>query len=257
MKKEQGDNVAVVVVVAAAAAADDDDDDDNADDEMITLTQEKKIKVVTKEQLIALVGKDAVHQGIVVDAQPLPTLDISDITTAANQQQLVVVLDCVSDPHNVGAILRSSAVFGASALITTERHSPKESATLAKTACGALEVVPMCVVKNLANAIKELKANGFWCVAFAEEAGKSLHQIDLTGKIALVLGAEGDGLRRLTASMCDFYVRLDAANTFSTLNVSNAAAIALYETFQQQKRKEITCEGGKRERVNWLYSMSL
>ncbi len=200
---------------------------------------QKKIKVVTKEQLSALVGKDAVHQGIVLDIQPLANLDISDITTQVTQQQLVVVLDCVSDPHNVGAILRSAAVFGASALITTERHSPKESATLAKTACGALEVVPMCVVKNLASTIKELKENGFWCVAFAEEAEKSLEQIDLTGKIALVLGAEGDGLRRLTASMCDFYVRLDAANNFSTLNVSNAAAIALYETFQQQKRKAV------------------
>lgn len=193
------------------------------------------VHVMSKAQLSALLPKDAVHQGIALKVQPLVQWDLSDFLHDDAPNQILVLLDQVSDPHNVGAILRSCAVFGAKALILTDRNAPKESGTLAKTASGALEVVPLCVVKNLAQSIKSLKQAGFWCVAFAEEATQSLHQIDLKGKIALVLGAEGDGIRRLTAENCDFYARLDSADAFSTLNVSNAAAIALYETFQQQK----------------------
>jgi 23S rRNA (guanosine2251-2'-O)-methyltransferase len=194
----------------------------------------KNVEITTKEKLAALLPKDAVHQGIALNVQPLEPLDLSDVLHSDDANQIIVILDQVSDPHNIGAILRTAAVFGAKALILTDRHAPKETPTLAKSASGALEHVPLCFVKNLANALKDIKAAGFWCVAFAEEATQTLNQIDLKGKIALVLGAEGDGLRRLTSENCDFYVKLNSSHTFSTLNVSNAAAIACYETFQQQ-----------------------
>ncbi|MES2252442.1 MAG: 23S rRNA (guanosine(2251)-2'-O)-methyltransferase RlmB [Pseudomonadota bacterium] len=195
----------------------------------------KNVELTSKEKLAALLPKDAVHQGIALNVQTLHPLDLSDLLHSDEPNQILVILDQVSDPHNIGAILRTAAVFGAKALILTDRHAPKETPTLAKSASGALEHVPLCFVKNLAQSLKDIKEAGFWCVAFAEEATKTLNQIDLKGKIALVLGAEGDGLRRLTSENCDFYVKLQSASTFSTLNVSNAAAIALYETFQQQR----------------------
>ncbi len=196
----------------------------------------KKIELVTKEKLISVLPREAVHQGMAVKVQPLEPLDLSDVLRNDEKNQIIVILDQVSDPHNIGAILRTSAVFGTKALILTDRHAPKETPILAKSASGALEHVPLCFVKNLAHSLKAIKEAGFWCVAFAEEATQTLNQIDLKGKIALVLGAEGDGLRRLTSENCDFYVKLESASNFSTLNVSNAAAIALYETFQQQNR---------------------
>jgi 23S rRNA (guanosine2251-2'-O)-methyltransferase len=194
----------------------------------------KNIEITNKDKLDAILPKGAVHQGIALKVQPLQQMDLSDFLHSDEPNQILVILDQVSDPHNIGAILRTAAVFGAKALVLTDRHAPKETPILAKSASGALEYVPLCFVKNLAHALKSIKEAGFWCVAFAEEAKQTLAQVDLKGKIALVLGAEGDGLRRLTAENCDFYVKLQSTATFSTLNVSNAAAIALYETFQQQ-----------------------
>ena len=194
----------------------------------------KNIEITNKDKLDAILPKGAVHQGIALKVQPLQQMDLSDFLHSDEPNQILVILDQVSDPHNIGAILRTAAVFGAKALVLTDRHAPKETPILAKSASGALEHVPLCFVKNLAHALKSIKEAGFWCVAFAEEAKQTLAQVDLKGKIALVLGAEGDGLRRLTAENCDFYVKLQSTATFSTLNVSNAAAIALYETFQQQ-----------------------
>ncbi len=194
----------------------------------------KNVEITNKDKLDAILPKGAVHQGIALKVQPLQQMDLSDFLHSDKPNQILVILDQVSDPHNIGAILRTAAVFGAKALILTDRHAPKETPILAKSASGALEHVPLCFVKNLAHALKAIKEAGFWCVAFAEEATQTLRQVNLKGKIALVLGAEGDGLRRLTAENCDFYVKLQSTTTFSTLNVSNAAAIALYETFQQQ-----------------------
>ncbi|MES2608084.1 MAG: 23S rRNA (guanosine(2251)-2'-O)-methyltransferase RlmB [Pseudomonadota bacterium] len=201
----------------------------------VTGSARKNVELTSKEKLAAMLPKEAVHQGIALQVKSLEPLDLSDLLHNDAPNQILVILDQVTDPHNIGAILRTSAVFGAKALILTDRHAPKETPTLAKSASGALEHVPLCFVKNLAHALKDIKEAGFWCVAFAEEATQTLSQIDLKGKIALVLGAEGDGLRRLTSENCDFYVKLQSASTFSTLNVSNAAAIALYETFQQQR----------------------
>jgi 23S rRNA (guanosine2251-2'-O)-methyltransferase len=194
-----------------------------------------KVKQVDRRQLETLLPAGAVHQGIAVQVTPLPAMMIDELENDPSPNQCVVVLDQVSDPHNVRAILRSAAVFGAKALILTDRNAPTESGVLAKSGSGALEIVPIIRVTNLAHALKDLKDIGFWCVGFAETGDKTLDQIDLKGKIALVMGAEGDGMRRLTKDLCDFTVSLPTASSFSALNVSNAAAIALYETFRIQK----------------------
>ena len=192
-----------------------------------------KVEVIDRKNLESKLPPGAVHQGIALLVQPLENQPLDFLDDCKDPNQHVVVLDHVSDPHNIGAILRSAAVFGAKALIMTERHAPKESGVLAKSASGALEVVPLCVVKNLAHALKELKDLGFWCVGFAESGTQTLAEVNLKGKIALILGAEGDGMRRLTQESCDFTVRLPSAGSFSTLNVSNAAAVALYEVHKQ------------------------
>lgn len=195
-----------------------------------------KVEVVDRKDLENRLPPGSVHQGIVLSVQPLPNQPLDFLGDIEEPNQRVIVLDHVNDPHNVGAILRSAAVFGASALVMTERHAPKESGVLAKSASGALELVPICVVSNLAQGLKDLKSMGFWCVGFAESGKQTLDQIDLKGKIALVLGGEGDGMRRLTQENCDFTVKFPSAGTFSTLNVSNAAAIALYDTHKIQTK---------------------
>ncbi len=194
-----------------------------------------KVKLVDRQRLESLLPPGCVHQGIAIQVAPLHHMTIDELESDLSPNQRIVVLDQVSDPHNVGAILRSAAVFGAKALILTDRNAPSESGALAKSASGALEIVPLVRVANLAHALKDLKDIGFWCVGFAESGAERLDQIDLKGKIALVMGAEGDGMRRLTREMCDFTVCLPAASAFRTLNVSNAATIALYETFRLQQ----------------------
>lgn len=174
----------------------------------------------------------AVHQGIVLDTAPLPETSLE--TLLAQQPRLLVVLDQVTDPHNVGAIMRSAAAFGATGIILTERHAPSMTGTLAKTASGALEHIALVHVVNLARALDQLRDAGFWCVGLAEEGARELGQLDLSGPTALVLGAEGEGLRRLTRERCDELARLPTQGAIGSLNVSNAAAVALYEA-QRQK----------------------
>lgn len=193
-----------------------------------------KVEIVDRKNLENRLPAGAVHQGIALRVQPLPNFSITELEDCQDQNQRVVVLDHVNDPHNVGAILRSAAVFGAKAVIMTERHAPKESGVLAKSASGALEVVPMGIVSNLAHALRELKEIGFWCIGFAESGKQTLGELDLKGKVALIFGGEGDGMRRLTQDLCDFTVRLPSEENFSTLNVSNAAAVGLYEVYRQQ-----------------------
>jgi 23S rRNA (guanosine2251-2'-O)-methyltransferase len=168
-------------------------------------------------------GHGAVHQGIALVCDPLPEPDITDLADA----RLLVVLDQVTDPHNVGAVLRSAAAFGADALILTERHGPAESGVLAKAASGGLEHVPLVRVKNLARALDALADMGFERLGLDSAHNEPLGSA--TGaKTAIVLGAEGKGLRRLTREKCDRLVSLDVPGPIKSLNVSNAAALALY-----------------------------
>ena len=173
----------------------------------------------------------AVHQGIAAKVHPLPERGIEDVVADAadRDQAVVMILDQVTDPQNVGAILRSAAAFGALAVVLTERNAAPESGSLAKAASGALEHVPLVRVANLARAIDILKKGGFWIAGLAAEAERTLADAKLKGKVGLALGAEGPGLRRLTREHCDLLVRLPTSGAIDHLNVSNAAAVSLYE----------------------------
>ncbi len=193
-----------------------------------------EIETRTRHEISALLPAGAVHQGLAVLVEPLPAVSLDQICSRAGLRDrcTVVVLDQVSDPQNVGAVLRSAAAFGALALVVQDRHAPRETGVLAKAASGALERLPMVRATNLARALKALQAAGFWCVGLTREAGSSLAEEALPGRVALVLGAEGKGLRRLTAECCDVLAGLP---TEADLNVSNAAAIALYEVERQRR----------------------
>ncbi len=169
-------------------------------------------------------GPDAVHQGMLVEADPLPSPDIDTLA----QEGIVLVLDQITDPHNVGAIMRSAAAFNVKAIVTTARHSPEATGVLAKSASGALELVPFITVQNLARALAELNDNGFMTVGLDSEGGETLSAVKLQAPLALVLGAEGKGLRQLTRETCRFVARLDMPGEIKSLNVSNAAVLALY-----------------------------
>jgi 23S rRNA (guanosine2251-2'-O)-methyltransferase len=169
-------------------------------------------------------GPDAVHQGFLAEADPLPSPDLDTLA----QQGIVLVLDQITDPHNVGAILRSAAAFAVKAIVTTARHSPEATGVLAKSASGALELVPMVTVQNLARALTELNDQGFLTVGLDSEGSDNLGAVSLRQPLALVLGAEGKGLRQLTRDTCSVVARLDMPGEIKSLNVSNAAVLALY-----------------------------
>ena len=179
--------------------------------------------LLSAAEIDRLAPRDAVHQGLLLEARPLPPVTLEDLPAKG----IVLVLDQISDPHNVGAILRTAAAFGVEALVTTDRHSPEFSGVLAKAASGALEIVPICVVTNLARALGHLADLGYWRVGLDSEAPIGLGAAKLTKPLALVLGAEGPGLRRLTREHCDELARLELPGPIKSLNVSNACAIAL------------------------------
>jgi 23S rRNA (guanosine2251-2'-O)-methyltransferase len=169
-------------------------------------------------------GPDAVHQGLLVEADPLPSPDIDTL----GQEGMVLVLDQITDPHNVGAIMRSAAAFAVKAIVTTARHSPEATGVLAKSASGALELVPLVTVQNLARALTGLNDQGFMTVGLDSQGSDDLGAIALQQPLALVLGAEGKGLRQLTRETCSVVARLDMPGEIKSLNVSNAAVLALY-----------------------------
>ena len=183
-----------------------------------------KPELVTPKDLDRLLGADAVHQGVMLEAEPLPFVAPDDV----DANGVLLVLDQVTDPQNVGAALRSAAAFGASGLVMTERHSPPLHGVLAKAASGALDIVPVILVKNLAQALNELGERGVLRVGLAEEASETLESAPLTRALALVLGAEGKGLRQLTREHCDRLCRISTQSVLASLNVSNAAAVALH-----------------------------
>ena len=177
--------------------------------------------------LARLVARDAPHQGLVLECAPLEDIFLDEVLTGDPARPLVV-LDQVTDPHNVGAILRSAAAFGACAIVTQDRHAPPESGVLAKSASGALEIVPWVRVVNLSRALEEAAEAGYWRIGLAGESDVALADALPAGPVALVLGAEGPGLRENVAAHCDALARLPISNAMESLNVSNAAAIALY-----------------------------
>lgn len=188
-------------------------------------------EVVDKDTITALLPENALHQGIALLPAPLPEVTIADLPDAiASIPVVVAVLDQVTDPHNVGAILRSAAAFNVSALIMPDRHSPPVTGVLAKAASGALEMVPIIRVGNLSRALDQLAETGFWRIGLDGHATGELEQVaDKFQKIAIVLGAEGKGLRQLTAQKCDLIAKLPISPRVESLNVSNAAAITFYE----------------------------
>src|SRR3954469_6833722 len=181
-------------------------------------------EMVRPDALAARLGPEAVHQGVLAEADPLPSPDIADIPA----QGVVLVLDQITDPHNVGAIFRSAAAFAAAAIVTTARHSPEATGVLAKSASGALEHVPLVTVQNLSRALAVLKARGFLVIGLDSSGEEDLAGLALRQPLALVFGAEGKGLRQLTRDICDHLARLDLPGEIKSLNVSNAAALALY-----------------------------
>ena len=193
---------------------------------------EEAIGIVDRGALDRLLPEGAVHQGWALAVEPLPAPDLDDLLRAAavaGGRSIVVVLDQVSDPHNVGAVLRSAAAFGAVGVIVAEHGAPPVSSALAKAASGALDLVKLVRVVNLARALDRLKEAGFWCCGLDEGAAAPLASLDLGPRVALVLGSEGGGLRRLVREHCDYLARLPTRPELPSLNVSNAAAIALYE----------------------------
>ena len=175
-----------------------------------------------------LVPADAPHQGVVIEVEPLQHIWLDDLLNSAQDRALLLVLDQVTDPHNVGAILRSAAAFGAIGIVTQDRHSPPESGVVAKAASGALERVPWARVVNLARALEEMGEAGFWRIGLTGDAPTELKDAFGPPKVALVLGAEGPGLRPNTREHCDALARLPISDAVESLNVSNAAAVALY-----------------------------
>jgi 23S rRNA (guanosine2251-2'-O)-methyltransferase len=192
-------------------------------------------KRADRQELDRLTPPGSVHQGIVLETAPLPEPNLSDVIAGDTPPDLLIMLDQVTDPHNVGAILRSAAAFGAGAVIMTERNAPSVTGVLGKSASGALEHVPQIHVVNLARALDEVQQAGYWRVGLAEEGARDLGALDLTGRTVLVLGAEGEGLRQLTRKKCDELARLPTGEGIGSLNVSNAAAVALYEVRRQKK----------------------
>ncbi len=174
-----------------------------------------------------LVARDAPHQGLVLECAPLDDLHLSDVMDADPARPLVV-LDQVTDPHNVGAILRSAAAFNAAAIVTQDRHAPIESGVVAKSASGALEKVPWVRVVNLARALEEMADAGYWRIGLAGESETTFSEALPAGPIAVVLGAEGEGMRHNVTQHCDALARLPISEAMESLNVSNAGAIALY-----------------------------
>ena len=183
-----------------------------------------KYTETTPKELDRLLGADAVHQGVALEVEPVSRFGLNDL----HEPRLIVILDQLTDPHNVGAILRTACAFGADAVITTARHSARDTGVMATAASGALDLVPMIEVRNLGDAIEKLKQRGLTVVGFDSEAPAPLKPRTDDVPMAIVLGAEGKGLRQRTRELCDEMVRLDMPGPIKSLNVSNAAAIALF-----------------------------
>ncbi|MGH6659963.1 MAG: 23S rRNA (guanosine(2251)-2'-O)-methyltransferase RlmB [Rhodospirillales bacterium] len=190
---------------------------------------------VDRGEIERLLTPGAVHQGVALLAKPLPPSSLEDVLRNTAADDAIVVLDQATDPRNVGAVLRSAAAFGAIAVVTQDRNAPPLTGALVKAASGAVETVPLLRVVNLARALWALKDAGFWCAGLDPTAERTLAEASLEGRVALVLGAEGGGMRRLTRDTCDELLRVPIMPGADSLNLSNAAAIALYELKRRQR----------------------
>ncbi len=211
---------------------------DNRVQEIMSLAKAQKLSVqkIAKKQLDQWVPEGQ-HQGIAARCRPQKLLsehDIDDLLTQTNSKALFLVLDGVQDPHNLGACLRTCDAVGVTGIIIPQDRAASITPTVRKVSCGASETVPILQVSNLARALNILKEKGVWIMGTAGEAAQSLYQTDLKGAVAIVLGAEGSGLRRLTAEHCDILMHIPMQGMVESLNVSVAAAVCLYEAFRQR-----------------------
>jgi 23S rRNA (guanosine2251-2'-O)-methyltransferase len=187
-------------------------------------------EIVDMDAVSKVLPPGSVHQGAALNCEPLPRRDLADVLPEkGDTRRVVLVLDQITDPHNAGAILRSAAAFGVSAVIVQDRNAPPESGVLAKAASGGLDSVPYIVVVNISRALQELEDLGFWRVALAGDGEQTLADAVAKGDVALVLGSEGSGIRRLVREHCDTAAFIPITSSMESLNVSNAAAVALYE----------------------------
>lgn len=203
---------------------------ENAEKRLEDALSARRLQVarVSPRELDKLLGADTVHQGMMIEVAPLAEPSLDDLAEAAAAGSPIIALDQVTDPHNAGAVLRSAAVFGASGLIMTRRHSPPLNGTLAKSASGALELVPIHLAQNLARTLEDLKSRGVVLLGLDGAAEHAIEDEMFAEPCALVLGAEGKGLRQLTRELCHRLVRISARGPLASLNVSNAAAVALH-----------------------------
>lgn len=201
--------------------------------EVKTLAAERGISptIVDRKELDRILPRDSVHQGFALNCAPLPDYSIEEVCTMAEAQDKchVLVLDQVTDPQNIGAIIRSCVAFNTLALIMQDKNSPAETGAMAKASAGTIEYLPICRVTNLARAVRYLKEAGFWTVGMDGYAQTTLDKLNKSGKTAIIMGSEGKGMRRLVEESCDAAVRLPTSDKVESLNVSTAAAIVLYE----------------------------
>jgi 23S rRNA (guanosine2251-2'-O)-methyltransferase len=191
-------------------------------------------EVVDRNFFASIFGKNAIHQGCAVLVKNLYDFSIEDVIEDESDHRPIVFLDQITDPQNIGSILRASAAFGARAVVTTENHSPEITPAVAKAASGALETIPLIRVVNLAHTVNFLKKHGFWVIGLDERSDKVLDEIKLDGKFIFIIGSEGNGMRRLSREVCDFLVRLPIFGIFTTLNAAQAATVSLYESLRQR-----------------------
>ncbi len=195
------------------------------------IPKDLRTDIESKEFFDSVLPKGSVHQGIALEVKPLTPLATEDIIRLADSKNggTILVLDGVTDIHNIGAIMRSAAAFDALAVIITDKNAPEENGAMARAASGALDIVPLIKVTNLVRCINQLKENGFWIVGMDGKAEKTLKELDLPPKKVLIMGSEGSGMRHLTLEACDFMAKLPISARMESLNVSVAAGIALYE----------------------------
>ena len=207
------------------------------DQALLDLLNKKKVNVIkcNRAKLDKIAG-NTFHQGIILKVKEYKSYELEEILdeNEANQESLLVILDGVEDPHNLGAILRTSEAVGVNGVIVSKNHSAPLNSTVAKTSTGAIELVKVAKVSNLTYAINKLKDRGYWIVAAEAKESMDYRQVDYKGKIALVVGSEGKGISRLVLENCDYRVRLPMVGKITSLNVSNATAILLYQVYNSR-----------------------